>query len=97
MLAQARYRAAGIQSFRQVLSAWLPTVPPAGWEGGVAELEDALEAVKAEFQLRGWIPRGTALGARMRAEAPFLEANGFTLAFYRTATARTIRVERSAG
>ena len=53
--------------------------------------------LNAERRLRGLIPRGAGLSGRMRAEAPFLEANGFTLAFYRTAMARTLRVERRAG
>jgi len=33
----------------------------------------------------------------MRVEVPFLEAHGFTLAFSRTATARTLGIERTAG
>ena len=96
MLAKARYREASLQSFRAVLSAWLPTVPPAGWEGTAAELEDALVALNAERRLRGLIPRGAGLSGRLRDEVPFLEAHGFTLALSRTATARTIHVERIA-
>ena len=97
MLAKARYRAASIQAFRDVLSAWISTLTPAGWEGTIRELEDALEAAHAVQAHRGWIPRGTGLGVRIRGEVLFLEAHGFSLAFQRTATARTIRVERIAG
>ena len=97
MLAKARYREASLQSFRDVLSAWLDTVPPAGWDGTAAELHCALEAVNTERQLRGLIPQGAGLSSRLRNEVPFLEAHGITLAFSRRSTARTIRVERTAG
>ena len=95
MLAKARYRDASVQAFRDVLSAWIGTLPPAGWEGTTRELEDALEAAHAVQAHRGWIPRGTGLGVRMRGEVPFLEANGFKLTFHRTSVMRTIRVART--
>ncbi len=95
MLAKARYRAASIQAFRDVISAWIATLPPDGWEGTIRELKDALEAAHALQAHRGWIPRGTGLGVQMRGEVSFLEANGFALSFSRTAMARTIRVERA--
>lgn len=95
MLAKARYREASLQSFRTVLSAWLATIPPAGWEGSAAELEDALETLNAERRLRGLIPRGAGLGGRMRNEVPFLKAKGFTLEFRRTAVSRTLRVDHT--
>ena len=61
MLAKARYREASLQSFRDVFSAWLATVPPTGWEGTSAELESALEDLNAERKLRGLIPRCSGL------------------------------------
>jgi len=74
---QARYQAAAELAFREILSAWLATVPSAGWEGSIGELEDAFEDVKQERGLRGWIPRANALGVRFRNEMHFLEAQGY--------------------
>ncbi len=92
---QARYRAASVKAFRDVLAAWLVVLPPAGWEGIAADLEAALEDVNAKHRLRGIIPRGNGLGVRIRAEVPILEAQGFALAFHRSARVRTLRLARA--
>jgi len=92
----ARYRAASAKAVRDVFATWLDTLPPDGWGGTVVDLEAALEVVKAKHRLRGSIPHGNGLGIRIRAETPFLEAQGFALAFHRTAAMRTIRIARTA-
>ena len=92
---QARYRAASAKAFREVLAAWLDALPPAGWGGTIVDLEAALEDVKAKHRLRGSISRGNGLGIRIRAEVPFLEALGYTLAFHRSARVRTLRLVRA--
>lgn len=97
MVTAERYRNATLQAFRNVLSVWLGTLPPAGWKGSVTELEDALEAVNAERRVSTIIPQGGGLSTRLSGEVPFLESQGFKLVFTRTAKARTICIERTAG
>lgn len=92
---QARYRAASVKVFRNMLAAWLDTLPPAGWEGTVFDLQAAIEGVNAKHWQYGCVPRGNALGVRIRAEEPFLEAQGFAISFHRSATVRTLRLVRA--
>lgn len=86
-----RYREAHVNAFRKVLVRWLAKLPADGWEGGVAELGEALWAITHRDPVPTYIPSGTGLGRTIAAEQGFIRAQGFVVTSHRTKHARTLR------
>ncbi len=80
--------------FRQVLALWLPSLPMEGWTGTIFQLQIALNNAAQRRRATRYSPRptGNALGVRIRAERPFLRAQGYELIGLRTAKQRGIRI-----
>ena len=93
---QARYRDAHRDALHDVLRAWLSALPPAGWEGGVSDLEGELSAVADRRPVPPYIPRGSGLVRTVAAELPFIERCGYAVEFRRTKRERTLRFARVA-
>lgn len=78
--------------FRTLLSAWLASLPPSGWEGTSHGLGDALAAFAERRQLGAYVPHCP--GPRVAALAGFVAGRGFALTHHRTKHARTFRLAR---
>lgn len=86
-----RYREANVKAFRKVLVRWLAELPADGWEGGVAELGEALWTITRRDRMPTHIPIGTGLGRVIAADQGFIRAKGFVVTSHRTKHARTLR------
>ncbi|MCI0704595.1 MAG: hypothetical protein L0241_26360 [Planctomycetia bacterium] len=91
----ARYRATEEQRFRQLLSAWLTTLPPDGWKGGVTELFAALDTFGRAGKFFVFVPTSSGLTKTLLAHDTTIRAGGFSLRIGRTKSARFIAIEPS--
>ena len=89
-----RYQATAEERFRRLLAAWLATLPPAGWTGGVAELVAALDDLEHAVKFFAFVPTGSALSKALLRDEPTIRAAGFRLRVGRTKAARFIAFER---
>src|SRR5262249_24735185 len=89
----ARYRATAEDRFRRLLSAWLATLPPDGWTGGVAELFAALNMFEREGKFHAFVPTGSALTKAVLRDETTTLAAGFALRIGRTKAARFVAIE----
>ena len=80
--------------FREVLALWLPSLPVEGWTGTIFQLQIALNNTAHRRNATRYSPRPSrnALGVRIRAERPYLRAQGYELIGLRTAKQRDIRI-----
>jgi hypothetical protein len=96
---QQRYRERELAVWRGLLSRWLSSLPPSGWEGTVDELELALVAIgeaDPALKFRLLVPTGTGLGRRIVSSAHILEAAGWAVRVKRSrVTGRTLVFSRT--
>jgi hypothetical protein len=91
----ARYQATAEDRFRRLLSAWLATLPPDGWIGGVAELFVTLNAFERAGKFSAFVPTGSALTKALLRDEPTIRAAGFVLVVGRTKSGRFLKLEPS--
>jgi hypothetical protein len=89
----ARYQATADDRFRRLLSAWLATLTPDGWTGGVADLFAALDAFERAGTFFAFIPTGSALTKSIQRYETTLRAAGFAMRIGRTKSGRFLRLE----
>jgi hypothetical protein len=83
------------ERFRRLLSAWLATLTPNGWTGGVSALFAALWAFERVERFFVSVPSGSALSKALLREQDTVRAAGFTLRLGRTKSARFITFARA--
>ena len=91
----ARYRETGEERFRQLLGAWLATLPSDGWTGNVVELFEALDALEGERKFYAFVPMSSGLTKTLLAHDATIRAAGFALRIGRTKSARFIAFRRA--
>ena len=91
----ARYRETGEDRFRRLLSAWLATLPPDGWTGGVAELFAALDSFESAGKFYAFVPSSSGLTKKLLSHDDTIRAAGFALRIGRTKSARFIAFRRA--
>ena len=92
-----RYQATQTERFRRLLSAWLATLPPDGWSGGVMELFAALDVFESAGKFIAFVPTGSALTKALLHDEPTIRAAGFAVRIGRTKSARFITFAPASG
>jgi hypothetical protein len=90
-----RYRRTGEERFCALLTAWLDTLPPAGWTGTAFDLTGALDEADRKFKTRARVPIGPGVSKALVAHETILTAAGWSVEFNRTKSERTITIRKT--
>ena len=82
------------ERFGRLLAAWLATLPPEGWSGGVDSLRRELDRLNESGSFHAYVPSKSGLSKALLDSGPGIQAAGWAVAFRRTAKARTVALTR---